>query len=169
VSFGSLDDDAWAVAVQSDGKIVVVGETETGETAVQRRIAVARLDATGALDPTFGTGGKVLLSFEQGITDLIDSDYHGRDVLIDANGRIIVVGFGHEHPTAGGDRNRAVLARLRPDGALDPLFGSGGRLTFSNAAVDYQAMGAALQADGKIVVCGDVVAANDVFVARVIP
>jgi uncharacterized delta-60 repeat protein len=106
---------AAAVGVQADGKIVAVGG------------ALFRYTARGALDPGFGSGGKVL---RQGST-----------VAIDAGGKILVVG---EDPTS----HRSTLARFTPRGRLDPTFGRGGEVTIAFGAA------LAMQADGKIVVGG---------------
>ena len=56
--FGALDEATGAV-VQCDGKLVVAGFTSTYTSA---SIALARYDTNGTLDPTFGTGGKVITS-----------------------------------------------------------------------------------------------------------
>ena len=52
------NDGANAVVIQADGKVIAVGGTVTGGTTSQ--IAVARHNPDGTLDPTFGTGGRVL-------------------------------------------------------------------------------------------------------------
>jgi uncharacterized delta-60 repeat protein len=96
--------------------------------------------AAGDLDTTFGSGGKKSISF--GGTD------HATAVLVQPNGRIVVAG-------GGGPRSSFCVARLRSNGKLDPTFGSGGKRTFSFGRENESAFGAALQADGKILVVGD--------------
>jgi len=121
-----------ALCVQSDGRIVAVGESFGGA-------AVLRYRSDGRLDPTFGTGGVV----EQ-------SAMYLRAAALQADGRIVVTGGN-----AGG---LFVLARYKPDGTLDATFGTGGRVItdFGPGAYGQEAVGVALQADGKIVIAGSV-------------
>src|SRR5207247_383388 len=51
------DDTAFALAVQPDGKIVVAGVSTGGGTM---DFALARYDSDGALDTSFGSGGRVV-------------------------------------------------------------------------------------------------------------
>ena len=71
--FGSLEESGQAVATQSDGRIVVAGFTYNGSTY---DFAVARYNADGSLDATFGTGGKVINDFGPGFDDF------GKDFFI---------------------------------------------------------------------------------------
>jgi uncharacterized delta-60 repeat protein len=120
VDFGGRD-SAWAVALQPDGKIVVVGGTTNGRR--HDDFAVARLKPNGALDASFGVGGKVTVYF--------GSYENAAAVTVQPDGKIVVAGSGG-------------LARLTPSGALDPSFGAGGKYTAGGLAV-------ALQPDGKLV------------------
>src|SRR5262245_24783792 len=54
-SLGGTDDRGYCVTMQSDGKIVVAGHSDSD-------IAVARFTSTGSLDASFGSGGKVITS-----------------------------------------------------------------------------------------------------------
>lgn len=56
--FGAAYAEAHAVALQANGKLVVVGDSGTG-----RKFVLARYNSDGSLDSTFGTGGKVVTSF----------------------------------------------------------------------------------------------------------
>src|SRR5438876_1187397 len=94
----------------------------------------------GDLDPSFGTGGRVLTDFGGG-----DG---ARALALQADGRIVVAGSS----SAGGFGSGFALARYNPDGSLDPSF-RGGRVVTSFADRD-EASALALQADGKIVVAG---------------
>lgn len=135
------DDYLNAVAVQADGKIVAVG---TAPGAAGNEFAVARFTRDGALDPTFGTGGKVLIDFA-GKSDV------ARAVAVQADGRMVVAGG----TTDAADRERFGLVRLTAAGALDSTFGTAGRVTtaFSGSAGD-RANALVLQPDGKIVAGG---------------
>ena len=63
INFGT-GDGAQALALQPDGKIVVAGYAVIG---TQTKFALARMNSDGSLDSTFGSGGKVLITF--GVTD----------------------------------------------------------------------------------------------------
>ncbi len=134
--FAENGDQANGIAVQPDGKIVTAG---TALVATQD-FALARYDADGSLDPTFGTGGTVTLDFG-GSTDQAFA------VALQPDGMIVVAGG------AGPDFG---LARYRPDGTLDPTFGTGGKVTtrFGLFGGGTGAHGVAVQADGKIVLAG---------------
>jgi uncharacterized delta-60 repeat protein len=59
--FGSTDDAVWSIGIQIDGKIVAVGRTNTSSNGYD--FALARYNADGSLDGTFGTGGKTTTNF----------------------------------------------------------------------------------------------------------
>ena len=80
IDFGSLSDIANDAVLQSDGKVVVAGLMQAAVTAV----AVARLNANGSPDATFGAAGKATVSF--GVATF------GNAVALQANGRIVVAG-----------------------------------------------------------------------------
>ena len=142
--FGPVSDSAVAVAIQRDGKIVAAG-SDVRNHAV---FALARYTPGGKLDPSFGSGGKVL-------TDLgLWSD--ARAVAIQADGKLVVAGVGRLSDFA--------VARYAADGKLDPSFGSGGKVVtnfgfIGDCAVDCSeseegANAVAIQADGKLLVAG---------------
>jgi uncharacterized delta-60 repeat protein len=125
----------------NDGQIVVVGES--GETEY-----LARYNANGSLDNTFGTGGLVQSPFS----------FVPWQAAVDANGRIVVAGTGGP---AGGAAV-AELARFNLNGTPDTTFGNGGLVTTTvagdadshgKAVAIYPNAGAAT--DGDIVVAGN--------------
>lgn len=81
-SFNPTFDEAKAVAIQSDGKILVAGVTLNG---ANREFALARLTKNGVLDNTFGTGGKV--------TSVIGTKAWGEALALQSNGKIILGGY----------------------------------------------------------------------------
>ena len=122
--FNNSTDIAFAIALQVDRRIVVAGLASTPHLA--RTFAVARYTSNGELDQSFGTGGKVTVFFNK---------IHGKsvgavvasmiwDVAIQSNGKIVL---------AGDADAKFGLARLSPDGSLDPNFGTGGKTIFSLA------------------------------------
>jgi uncharacterized delta-60 repeat protein len=131
-SFGGTD-VASAVVIQSDGKLVVAGQTNiAGNTT----FALARYNPNGGLDPAFGAGGLVTTDF--GSTDQAFA------VALLADGRIV---------TAGRRGSDVIVARHNADGSLDSLFGSNGRV-ITNFGATEQALALVVQSDGKIVVAG---------------
>jgi uncharacterized delta-60 repeat protein len=130
--FGSFD-QANGVALQPDGKIVVVG-------FLIDAVGVARYNADGSLDSTFGTGGKVITD----ATALPDGAF---DVAITSAGKIVVVGGA----TFGA--SDFLVIRYNADGSLDSSFGTGGIVTTDFGGSDT-AFGVALTADGKITAAG---------------
>ena len=83
-AIGSAEDRGEAVAIQTDGKIVVAGVTDTG--SLEPEFAVVRYTAIGTLDPDFGTGGKV-------VTSIDESSDGGSAIAIQTDGKILVAGY----------------------------------------------------------------------------
>jgi uncharacterized delta-60 repeat protein len=163
ISFsGATADEAQAVAVQSDGKILVAGFGQNGTTntgVFNYDFALARYNTDGSLDTTFGNAGQVFA----GSTVGTDRAYA---VLIQPDGKIVVAG----HMIASnGINNDFAVARYLSTGAPDTSFGSGGVAALSISNRDF-AYTAALQADGSIVLAGEVgddtADPSDVGVAR---
>jgi uncharacterized delta-60 repeat protein len=92
--------------------------------------------SAGYLDPTFGTGGTVVTNF------LPD---HPAGFAMQSDGKIVAVG------TLAGHGDDIAVERFNLDGTLDPMFGSGGRVTTSVSDASDAAR-VAIQADGRIVV-----------------
>jgi uncharacterized delta-60 repeat protein len=126
--FGA-DDSANDVAIQSDGKIVVVGRTFFN-------FALARYNRDGSLDPDFGSGGKVITE--------ANSIVSAQAVAIQSDGKIVV---------AGQDSEDFATIRYNSDGTLDTSFGVGGKVV-TNFFNHDAALAIALQPDGKIIVGG---------------
>ncbi|MFT6765834.1 MAG: putative delta-60 repeat protein [Alteromonas naphthalenivorans] len=125
-------DIAYGVAIQSDGKIVVVGESNSS-------FGVARYNTDGSLDTSFDTDGFLTTNFGS-----VDAAY---GVAIQSDGKIVV---------SGNSGNDFAVARYNTDGSLDTTFDTDGKLTtdIGSSSTDV-AYGVAIQADGKIVVVGD--------------
>jgi uncharacterized delta-60 repeat protein len=136
-----------AVAIQTDGKIVVVG-------GANGDFAVVRYNRDGSLDLTFGGDGIVT-------TDVGGPVDFATAVAIQADGRIVVAG------SAGVDVDpEFAVVRYNTNGTLDTTFSGDGRLTreFGSTGGGFGAEDVAIQADGKIVVVGD--NGSDFAVAR---
>jgi uncharacterized delta-60 repeat protein len=135
---GGNRDQALALAVQADGKIVAVGAVEA--PAAYHGGAV-RLDVDGSLDDSFGSSGRVLFSADQ-ITAL-------STVAIDRRQRIVVAGSVGDF-----DDSDIYVARLRAsDGGFDTSFGGTGAVRYGGSDLD-RASAVAIQSDGRIVAAG---------------
>ena len=139
-NFTSREDVAYPMAVQADGKIVVAGTSGFARFARFARFALARYNADGSLDTTFGGDGKVT-------TNLSRQDDVAYGLAIQPDGKIVVAG------TSG--FARFALARYNTDGSLDTSFSGDGKLTTNLTPYDDFAYGLAIQSDDKIVAAGD--------------
>jgi len=147
-------DSAGAVAIQPDGAIVVAGDAG-GAAEYTSKFGLARFDDQGSLDPSFRGDGTAVTNFTRW-------DDSASDLAIQSDGMIVAVGvagFGW------GRQATFALARYRTDGMLDASFGVDGKLrTRVGGAQPGQqidivgswANAVALQADGRIVVAGDI-------------
>jgi uncharacterized delta-60 repeat protein len=145
-----MGDAAFALALQPDGKLVVAGraETNTGPDLLVTDIALARYNANGTLDTTFGKGGKVTTAFDPADPYAYDQ---GFAVVIQPDGRIVVAGFTGEV----GDIKFAV-ARYNTNGSLDTTFGSNGLVTTDNRGhIAYAMIIQQLILAGKLIVAGE--------------
>lgn len=139
--FGSNSvEDAYATAIQPDGKIVVVGRTNIDGSW---DFAIARLNPDGTRDLTFDGDGLLTVDFN----NCVDSAYA---VAIQPDGKIVVVG---ESLAIGGTSNYAI-ARITDLGVLDSTFDVDGRARFDFHGENDSALGVALQPDGKIILSG---------------
>jgi uncharacterized delta-60 repeat protein len=144
---GTATAEAFDLAVQSDGKLVVVGGA-AGD------VALARYHADGALDTTFSGDGLQT-------TDLSPALGGARGVAIQPDGNIVVVGVSN----TDGDSDFAIV-RYKPDGALDTTFSGDGLQTTDFGGTD-SASDVVLQPGGAIVAMGG--ADSDFALARYTP
>jgi uncharacterized delta-60 repeat protein len=139
--FGMGNDDTCSdMVVQPDGKIVLVGYTDSGSSF---DYAIARYNADGTLDTSFNATGRQTVDFAA-THDIATS------VALQADGRIVLAGYS----IVGGTYEFS-LARLNSDGSLDTTFGAGGLVTtdVNNAAFDY-GQSVLVLGNGKILVAG---------------
>src|SRR5581483_4258477 len=178
--------EANALAIQPDGKIVVAGNSSTDDITVVRynpdgsldtsfgsggfatdpsaggatgialepsgeilvssssQFSVLAFTAAGKLDTTFGTAGATSVDF-------FSNGGSANALTVQADGKIVVAGVANTDTP----QTRFALARLNPNGSLDPSFGSGGKALahFSTSGADG-ANAVAIQPDGKIVAGG---------------
>ena len=157
-SAGSYD-ALQALAIQSDGKIVAVGDSSaTG----RRSFAVARYTTTGILDGTFNATGKVLTNFGS-------DDASAQAVAIQSDGNLVAAGYIQFRDIEGRGFDFA-LARYNTDGTLDRTFNSTGQAVTDIGGADV-AYGVGIQSNGKIVAAGvsDVNGTSDFALLRYLP
>lgn len=119
-----------AVAIQSDGKIIIGGDfTNYNGTTINR---IARLNSDGSLDLSFNVGAGF---------DFVFSGVQA--IVIDANGKIIVTGGFTKYNTI----TKKHIVRLNTDGSIDTTFLMG-------TGADNPILSAAIQPDGKIIIGG---------------
>ena len=136
---GSGIDSGVAMAVQTDGKIVVAGDSLIGSNS---DFALVRYTDMGVLDTTFNGTGKVTADISGG------GDYC-RSVAVQTDGKIVVAGS-----SSNGSNSDFALARYTSTGALDTTFNGTGKLTTDFGSLQDSGSGVAVQADGKVVVTG---------------
>jgi len=129
---------AYAVALQTDGKIVVAGPPASGGSAG----TVARYTPTGALDTSFGNGGSAAVSFFKNQTTNLLA------VALDSSGRIVVA--GNAYNSRGQDY--IGLARLTSSGSLDGSFGNNGEVLIPLSGSELD--GVVIQSNGEIIAAG---------------
>jgi uncharacterized delta-60 repeat protein len=134
-AIGTSDDIAYSIALQTDGKIVVAGNSDIAGNV---DFALARYNTNGSLDNTFDGDGK--------LTTSIGFAQDAAGLAIQTDGKILIAG------STGSD---FAVARYNTDGSLDNSFDGDGKVITpvgtSNAA---EANSIEIQTDGKIVVAG---------------
>ena len=148
------------VAIQPDGKILEVGSIAivepvgVGVANFTLDMGLARFDATGQLDTSFGVNGYVTTQF---LTETFNPV-----IALQPDGKIVVVGVTTAAHNVGSNFELA-LARFNADGSLDPSFGTNGiTITAAPSGFSYdQPPAVALQPDGKIVIAAGTSPADD--------
>jgi uncharacterized delta-60 repeat protein len=141
-----------ALALQSDGKILVAGQ-QNGASAYG--FGIARFLTSGAIDSSFGNDGLV---FTQ-----IGTGSGATDMVVQLDGKIVVSG------TSQVDGNEQIgVARYNSNGSLDSSFGSGGKVLIESPGATGFSNLISLQADGKIVIGGSILGSGnkDILVVR---
>ena len=144
VSFGGVTVTSRDVAVQSDGKTVLIGNTSKGD------FAVARLNLDGTPDTTFGPGHNGVVRVHVG-DDTAPNVANA--VAIQTDGKILVAGKAWNLSLTATRYQMAIL-RFNTDGSLDKSFDSDGKRMIGMGGFDSEAFDIALQPDGKIVLAG---------------
>jgi uncharacterized delta-60 repeat protein len=133
------DDRAFAIKLQSDGKIVVAGISTYSSN---NEYVLIRYNTSGSIDTTFGLNGRVSAYVGQLL-------FRELALTIKADGRILLAGNIHN----GVDYD-FVLYSYNNDGSSDNTFGIGGKCITSVGTSNDIATSIAIQPDGKIIVAG---------------
>ncbi len=136
--FNNSIDEAYSVAVQSDGKIVVAGRSGTG-------FAMVRYNPDGSLDTSFGSAnsGKV-------VTPVGISAARAYSLATQPDGKLVLGGYA---PGTGSSSDFAIV-RYNADGSLDPSFGAGGKVMTDFVTLQDEVRTVLIQSDSKIVATG---------------
>jgi len=150
-----------AIAVQADGRVLLsgIGPEQLGKAMP---FLLARLDANGSLDPSFGAGSGFRL------TSLAPhTRQEGTAVVALSDGRILL-GGEFEPLGSGQPRSQLALLRFLPDGDLDPSYGTAGAVvTRPRGQANDTGSDLVVQPDGRVVVAGQ--AGGRVLVSRFLP
>jgi uncharacterized delta-60 repeat protein len=140
---GAQSSGAEEIKIQSDGKIVVAGYSETASIT---SFALARYNPDGSLDTSFGIGGKTTTSIE-------GNNEYANSLVIQSDGKIIAAGYSLNQTGTRNDNDFA-LVRYNTNGSLDTSFGTGGKVTTAIGSGYDNINTIAIQGDGKIVAAG---------------
>jgi uncharacterized delta-60 repeat protein len=135
----SSDDYGYSVTLQSDGKILVAGDSGADDVW---GFSLVRYNSDGSLDASFSGDG--ILKTNVGF-----ADSGGRSVIVQSDNKILVVGASRN----ANDLDIA-LVRYNTDGSLDDSFNGDGIVTTDIGFKNNNAESVVLQPDGKIVVAG---------------
>ena len=148
INFGGIETTNSDFIIDTQGRIVIVGRTNVGPNP--DNFVVARLNADGSLDTTFGTNGKVTV--DTGVTDNADAG-----IALTRSGKIIVQGES--------DGN-IVVFQLNNDGSLDTTFGSNGFAIIDLGDAKFSNGGITLDSWGNIYAYGRTKTPANLLVAR---
>lgn len=143
--------EAWSLAVQADGKILIGGlVSRYSSDGLQHTGAflLARYNSTGVLDTGFGSQGVVVTEVGAGLDEI-------RVLQLAAGGKILVAGLTYdEASTATLGNEDWALARYNANGSLDDAFGLSG-LAVKDWGGNYEEPAALLAlGDGSLLVAG---------------
>ena len=137
---GNLGDFATSIAIQSDGKIIVAGNSLTSGNY---KFALVRYNTDGTLDTSFSGDGKVT-------TSIGSLDDFASAIAIQGDGKIVVTGYSNNATTS----DDFAVVRYNTDGTPDTTFSGDGIVTTALGVTNDRSYSIAIQTNGKIVVAG---------------
>lgn len=132
-------DNAYAIAIQDDGKILLAGEAYTGG---KRNVGIVRYNPDGSCDCSFGSTGFAIVSIGC-VTD------RTRAIALQADGKILAAGWMND-----GLDDQLFIIRFNTDGSTDNTFGNNGATTLDIGGNNDRGWDINVLADGKILVGG---------------
>jgi uncharacterized delta-60 repeat protein len=144
LGFNSFRDEARAMSVQPDGKIVLAGMATL--TSNNSDFAVVRFNPNGTPDTTFGVGGK-------NSTPVGSAEDFANAIALQPDGKIVLVGVASNETFNSSARDFGVV-RFNPNGSLDTLFGTSGKIKTEVTTNADEATAVLVQPDGNILVVG---------------
>ena len=139
VDFGGTESTFSDFAIDSQGRIVIVGNTTVGGP-MPLFFAMARLNANGSLDTSFGTDGKTI------IVDIGGQKNALGGVAIISSGKILV---------SGQTQNHIVIFQLNDNGSLNTSFGNNGSTIIDLGGTQVGNGGIVINPSGKIYIFGE--------------
>jgi len=136
---GNYEDNAYAVALQQDGKILVGGASSNG---ADYDFALVRYNRDGSLDPAFNFNGMTTTQVGRGDDEIAA-------LAVQKDGYIVAAGY----TVQDGNRDFA-LVRYAPDGQCDPSFGLDGIVITGYGTLDDEITAITLDDEGRIVIAG---------------
>lgn len=163
-TFGDVNNMA-AIVIQSDGSIIVGGDTLTYSNPADSDFVMLRYLNNGVLDTSFGHNGIVITSLQ--------ADDVAKAITLQDDGKILMVGSSRAvyDPILGYYAQDFAVARYNSDGSLDTTFGSNGKFLAEGNEEFDTALLVKSQADG-IIVAGSALptgAANNFMVMHLLP
>jgi len=137
-SIGNINDVANSIALQTDGKILVCGQSLNGANF---DFALVRYNTNGSLDTTFDVDGK--------ITTTIGTNSFAYSISLQPDGKILAAG-----KRENGTTTCLAIARYNINGSLDSTFGTTGIVTTSIGNWYDEGRALAIQIDGAILLAG---------------
>ncbi|MFC0665596.1 M10 family metallopeptidase C-terminal domain-containing protein [Azotobacter chroococcum] len=131
-----------SLLVQPDGKILVAGRSYN--PSYDTEFSVARLNADGSLDASFGSDGKASFALGKGYAQV-------NSLALQPDGKILLAGQSYNPDNATYDFS---VIRLNVDGSLDTGFSGDGKAIFDIAWGNDEGHSLTVQPDGKILVSG---------------
>ena len=154
VTGGPYPEGASAVALQSDGKIVVGGDGY--DTGGFFDMVISRFDQNGNMDTSFGNDGKTQIDFTTGKSDRV------WDLAVDTGGTGNIVAVGRADSATGGD---FAIVLLDSDGAAVSGFDGDGKLTVDFSGGPDVAYAGEFDSNGDIIVAGSAYDSSDFYFA----
>lgn len=140
--FSNYSDDAYAMTLQPDGKILLAGSSYASNIN-NDDFTLVRYNTDGTLDSNFGSSGKVT-------TNLTYRD-SATTILLQPDGKILLAGEAYDNNTLESD---IALVRYNANGSLDTSFGVNGKVITDLTDLFDLAKAVVIQPDGKIVLVG---------------